>query len=121
MIASAKFFKAILILISIVLILTLAGPYVVLAIAKQPTPEVHSYSDSFYTTYDQVRENLARRVGKLRESGIEVVTSEHAINESEGLYIDNIYLPSTQERTNLIVLTTGVRITKTVSSVCATA
>ena len=105
---SSKLFKLIIVLVSIVMILTIVGPHAVLFIAKQPTPEKHEYSDSFCTTYDEVRENLARRVDTLRESGVEVISDAYAINEAEGLYIDNIYLPSTSERTNLILITTGV-------------
>ena len=100
--------RILLVLISMVLLLTLVGPSIVLAIAKQPTPESHTYSDSFYTTYEDVRENLDRRVESLRKKGITVEQSEYAVNAAENLYIDNIYLPSTGEKTNLIVLTTGV-------------
>ena len=91
-----------------VLLLTLVGPSIVLAIAKQPEPESHTYSDSFYTTYEEVRAHLDERVAALRNSGVTVVESEYAINAEENLYIDNIYLPSTGKKTNLIVLTTGV-------------
>ena len=93
---------------SLVLLLTLIGPSVVLAIAKQPTPEGHTYSDKFYTTYEEVRANLNSRVEKLRKSGVEVQQSEYAVNAAENLYIDNIYLPASGNKTNLIVLTTGV-------------
>ena len=100
--------RILLVLISMVLLLTLVGPSIVLAIAKQPEPESHTYSDSFYTTYEEVRAHLDERVAALRNSGVAVVESEYAINAEENLYIDNIYLPSTGEKTNLIVLTTGV-------------
>lgn len=95
-------------MIALVLVLTILGPVVILSIVKQPTPEVHEYSESFYTTYEEVRANLDRRVDSLRSKGIEVVKSEHAVNADEGLYIDNILLPAKGEHTNLIVLTTGV-------------
>ena len=100
--------RILLVLISMVLLLTLIGPSIVLAIAKQPEPESHTYSESFYTTYEEVRANLNRRVESLRQKGVEVHRSEYAVNAGENLYIDNIYLPSTGEKTNLIVLTTGV-------------
>ncbi len=96
------------VLTSLALLLTLIGPSIVLAIAKQPTPGSHTYSESFYTTYEDVRENLNRRVEKLRGKGITVEQSEYAVNAAENLYIDNIYLPSSEKNTNLIVLTTGV-------------
>ena len=100
--------RVMLVLISVVLLATLIGPSIVLAIAKQPATKSHNYSDSFYTTYEEVRENLDRRVEKLRASGIEVQQSEYAVNAAENLYIDNIYLPASGEKTNLIILTTGV-------------
>ncbi len=93
---------------SVILLLTILCPYAVLAMAKQPTPESHTYSESFYTTYEDVRENLNRRVEKLRSKGITVEQSEYAVNAAENLYIDNIYLPASEKNTNLIVLTTGV-------------
>ena len=96
------------VLTAVVLLLTLIGPSIVLAIAKQPTPVSHTYSKSFYTTYEDVRENLDRRVESLRKKGITVEQSEYAVNAAENLYIDNIYLPASQNKTNLIVLTTGV-------------
>ena len=96
------------VLTAIVLLLTLIGPSVVLAIAKQPATKVHEYSDSFYTTYEEVRANLDRRVESLRANGIEVQKSEYAVNAADDLYIDNIYLPASGEKTNLIILTTGV-------------
>ena len=40
--------------------------------------------------------------------GLNAEKYSHAIDESDGLYIDTFYLPSAAEQTNLIVLTTGV-------------
>ena len=100
--------RILLVLISMVLLLTLIGPSIVLAIAKQPTPTSHTYSESFYTTYEDVRANLNRRVESLRQKGVEVHQSEYAVNAEENLYIDNIYLPASGEKTNLIIITTGV-------------
>jgi hypothetical protein len=62
----------------------------------------------FFTSYEEVRANLDKRVNDLKLKNIEVHKSEYAVNAKEGLYIDNIYLPSTNEQTNLIVITTGV-------------
>ena len=96
-------------LLIIVLLLTFAGPYAVLALARQETPAAeYAYSESFYTGYDEIRAHLAERVASLRAQGITVETSEHAIDAADGLYIDNVYLPATEQSTNLIVLTTGV-------------
>ena len=107
-ICDKRVIRCLIILTALILLLSLIGPSVVLAIAKQPATTTHEYSDSFYTTYEEVRENLDRRVEKLRANGATVVVSEYAVNASEDLYIDNIYLPASGEKTNLIILTTGV-------------
>lgn len=103
-----RLFKTLTVLVAILLICTFIGPYAVLAIAKQPAAQSEIYNRKFSTTYEEVREHLSSRVAYLREKGVEVVTSEYAVNAAENLYIDNIYLPSKGEQTNLIVLTTGV-------------
>ena len=100
--------RAAILLTAIVLILTFVGPSVVLAIATQPETKTHEYSDSFYTTYEEVRANLNRRVESLRDGGAEVYQTEYAVNAEDGLYIDNIFIPAKKESTNLIILTTGV-------------
>ena len=101
--------KFLIISISIVLILTLLGPYVVLGLARQETPaDSYSYSDSFYTSYDEIRAHLLDRVSSLRNAGINVEHNSYAVNESDGLYIDKIFLPSSGKTKNLVLLTTGV-------------
>ena len=101
--------KFIITLVSVLLLLSVAGPYVVLMVAEQETPaDSYSYSDSFYDSYDEIRANLLNRVDSLVQDGITVEHSIYAIDESDGLYIDKVYLPSSGERTNLIFLTTGV-------------
>ena len=106
---SSGLFKLVLILVAIALVLTLAGPYAVLALARQPKPATdYEYADSFLTSYDAIRTHLEERIDILRNDGITVEYSEYAVDESDNLYIDNIYLPSTGDKTNLIVLTTGV-------------
>ena len=93
----------------IVVVLSVIGPHLVLKIARQPeVAESYSYSESFYTTYDEIRNHLKDCVNLLRSNNINVEVNEYAIDKSDNLYIDNIYLPSTNEHTNLIVLTTGV-------------
>ena len=101
-------FKFILIVAIIAIILTIFGPYLVLKLAKQPEPGVHEYSDVFFNSYDEVRAHLNERVELLQQQGIEVVKESYAIDASDDLYVDNIYIPSTSERKNLILLTTGV-------------
>ena len=103
------FLKLVTVLVSLALLLTLAGPYAVLAMARQPEAESgYEYADSFLTTYDEIRGHLEERIALLRQDGVTVEYSEYAVNESDDLYIDNIYLPSSDKKTNLIVLTTGV-------------
>ena len=93
----------------ILLVLTFVGPYVVLAIARQETPaDNYNYKESFYTTYEEIRQHLGERVESLKKSGIVVEYNTYAVNAEDDLYIDNIYLPATEETTNLILLTTGV-------------
>ena len=97
------------ILLCLVLLLTIFGPHLVLLSARQPAvADSYAYSDYFFNTYDQVRENLQNRVTKLKDAGIAVQVSVYAIDEADGLYIDNLYLPANQENKNLIILTTGV-------------
>ena len=40
--------------------------------------------------------------------GEQVELYSYPIDETEGLYIDNAYIPSKEEQTNLVVVTTGV-------------
>ena len=105
---SKKFIIPTSIIAGILLLCTLVGPHLVLLAVRQPATQPHKYSEYFYNTYEEVRAHLAQRVEKLKESGIEVEHKTHAIDESDNLYIDNIYLPASEENTNLIVLTTGV-------------
>ena len=92
-------------ILAVLLILaTVIGPYLILSAARQPEPaQTYAYSDSFLTTYDQVREHLQQLTDEL---GVEI--SSYPVNEAEGLYIDAFYLPAAGEKTNLVVLTTGV-------------
>ena len=93
----------------IILVLTIAGPQLVLKGARQPeVAESYSYSESFQNSYDGIRSHLKEKVALLKEDGIKVETSEYAIDESDGLYIDNIYIPAEEEKENLVVITTGV-------------
>ena len=106
---TSRLIKLVVALVVLATVLTAFGPYLVLALARQENPENNfKYADSFLTTYDEVREKLESRIESLRASGITVEYSEYAVDESDNLYIDNIYLPSTGDKTNLIVLTTGV-------------
>ena len=97
------------ILLAVAVLLTVVGPYAVLAAARQPAvADSYAYSDAFHNTYDAVRTALQQRVAKLRAANVEVQVSEYAVDAEDDLYIDNIYLPATAARKNLIILTTGV-------------
>lgn len=99
-----KLFWIVGILLVLVILVSLIGPSIVLVAVRQPEPATeYSYSDAFCTTYDEVRVRLQSLAASLKAE-----TYTHAIDESDDLYIDTYYLPSAQEQTNLIVLTTGV-------------
>ena len=89
---------------AIALLATLLGPSIILAIVRQPKPaDDYAFSEAFLTGYDEVRTHLQQMMGTL---GAE--SYSHPIDESDGLYIDTYYFPSTGQQTNLILLTTGV-------------
>ena len=97
------------VLACVAVLLTVAGPHLVLLAARQPeVAETYAYSDSFSTTYEEVRANLQKLVENLRGKDVAVTVSRYAVDESDGLYIDNLYVPATKEEKNLIILTTGV-------------
>ncbi len=92
------------IILALVLLASLIGPHIVLSAAMQePVAESYAYSEYFFNEYDQVRRHFAARANEL-----EAQTYSHTINEDDGLYIDCMYLPAKADKTNLIVLTTGV-------------
>ena len=105
---SKKFIVTACVCLAIYLFCTAVMPHIILAIVRQPELEEHAYSDYFLTTYEEVRTHLADRVQSLKKSGITVEHEAYAIDESDDLYVDGIYLPATEKYTNLIVLTTGV-------------
>ena len=97
-----------LVLVAVIILCTFLGPLLVLELVRQHEPEDHEYKDSFFYDYYEVRANLEKRITSLENSGITVVHTEYAIDESDDLYIDNVLIPATEENTNLLVLTTGV-------------
>ena len=105
---SKKFIITTSIIVAVILLCSIIGPYIILAAVRQPVPEEHKYSEYFYTTYEEVRAHLFERVESLKQSGVAVEHNAYAIDESDELYIDNVYLPASETNTNLIVLTTGV-------------
>ena len=97
------------ILASVLLLATLIGPGLILNAVRQEEPaDSYAYSESFLTSYDDIRVHLQEKMEGLRADGVSVEASSYAVDASDDLYIDTFYLPSRQERTNLIVLTTGV-------------
>lgn len=106
----SKLIKRLIIAVCIIaVLLTAVGPQLVLMAARQPeVADEYSYSEYFYNSYDDIRSHLKDRVNLLKKDGITVEVSEYAVDESDNLYIDNIYLPSNGTKDNLIVLTTGV-------------
>ena len=99
-----RFFWTAGVLLVLVLLASIIGPGIILSAVRQPeVEENYAYSDSFYDSYEEIRTHLQELTGEL---GVEI--SSYAVDENDGLYIDSFYLPSTEEKTNLIVLTTGV-------------
>lgn len=97
------------IIVALVILTSFAGPYLVLLGARQPEVEAeYAYSQYFYNGYEEIRAHLKDRVSALRKDGVNVEVKDFAVDKSDDLYIDNIYLPSQNQRDNLIVLTTGV-------------
>ena len=92
------------ILALLALLATLIGPRIILAAVRQPEPESgFAYSESFYESYEEIRSHLQELTADL---GVEI--SSYPVNAADDLYIDAFYLPSRGEKTNLVVLTTGV-------------
>ena len=105
--------KALLVIVSVIAIIaisaTIVGPFAVLKGARQvEVADEYNYSESFLNSYEDVRENVQKRIATLKKDGVKVKYTEYAIDESDNLYIDNFYIPAEKENKNLIVLTTGV-------------
>ena len=97
------------ILVAVIVLATLIGPILILNAVRQPqSGENYAYKESFYNNYEDVRLHLQELTADLQADGIAVESASYAINESDGLYIDSFYLPSTGEKSNLVILTTGV-------------
>ena len=92
------------VLLALVLLATFLGPHLILSAVRQPEPAAsYTYSGSFYDSYEEVREHLQDLT---KELGVELFS--HPVDAADDLYIDSFYLPAGSEKTNLIVLTTGV-------------
>ena len=100
---------AIIIIVAVILVATWVVPYIILIVdSQEKVADSYAYSEVFFDEYDEVREHLLATVDNLKNQGIETDLYSHAIDVEEDLYIDTIYLPSSTEQKNLVVLTTGV-------------
>ena len=101
--------KVLAVLLCLTVLITLLGPQILLKSAMQPAVETeYAYSEAFCTTYEQVRERLQQRVQHLQTAGVTTEQESYPVDAEDDLYIDTLYLPSNGEKTNLVVLTTGV-------------
>ena len=99
-----KLLSIVAVLAVLILAATLIGPGLILNAVRQRSPAAeYAYSEAFLNDYENVRTHLQELM-----DGLGAESHPHAVDESDGLYIDTYYLPSTAEQTNLIVLTTGV-------------
>lgn len=97
------------IILVFVLLCTWIAPHLILMADRQEeVAEEYTYSEYFYDEYDDVRKHLLDKVDELKAAGHTVQLGSHAIDATDGLYIDSIYIPATEVQTNLIVITTGV-------------
>ena len=97
------------VILVLILLCTAIGPHIILALDKQEEVAAeYNYSEVFFDEYDDVRAHLLDTVDELKQDGHNVQLSSHAIDESDGLYIDTIFIPATEKQTNLVVITTGV-------------
>ena len=97
------------IILVVVLLASIIMPHIILILDRQEeVAEEYAYSDVFFDEYEDVRAHLNETVSILKDKGYNVELYSQPINADDDLYIDNIYIPSNEEQTNLIVLTTGV-------------
>ena len=97
------------IILAIVILASVIMPHIILMLDKQEdVADEYAYSEVFFDEYEDVRAHLADTVDSLKSQGYNVEFYSQAIDVEDDLYIDNLYIPSNEEQTNLIVLTTGV-------------
>lgn len=103
-----KLWIAVGVIMAVLLLCTLLVPHIILKVdTQEPVAEEYAYSDVFFNEYEEVRAHFLDKVAQLEASGITTESESYAIDETEGLYIDTVYVPA-NEKKNLIVLTTGV-------------
>ena len=97
------------IILVVVLLASIIMPHIILILDRQEeVAEEYAYSDVYFDEYEDARAHLNETVSILKDKGYNVELYSQPINADDDLYIDNIYIPSNEEQTNLIVLTTGV-------------
>jgi len=96
-------------IITILFLVTLIAPQLILMADKQEkAADEYAYSEVFFNEYNEVRAHLLEKVDELNVEGITTELYSYPLSKDDDLYIDTIYMPSTDKQTNLIVLTTGV-------------
>ena len=97
------------IIVGILVLATLIGPGIILkAVRQEAKADEYAYSEVFFDEYDEVRAHFLDTVKAFEEAGVEHELYSYELDSEDGLYIDTLYLPSKEEQTNLVVLTTGV-------------
>ena len=97
------------VVVGLLLLATLIGPSLILKADRQEAKaDEYAYSEVFFDEYDEVRAHFLDTVKAFEDAGVEHELYSYEIAQEEGLYIDTLYLPSKEEQTNLVVLTTGV-------------
>ena len=97
------------IILAIVILASVIMPHIILMLDKQEdVADEYAYSEVFFDEYEDVRAHFTDTVDSLKSQGYNVEFYSQAIGVEDDLYIDNLYIPSNEEQTNLIVLTTGV-------------
>ena len=96
-------------ILAAVLLVSWIAPHLILLVDRQEeVADTYAYSDVFFDEYEDARNHLLQKVDSLASQGYPLELYSYPIDETEDLYIDNIYIPSENKKSNLIVLTTGV-------------
>lgn len=97
------------IILVIVILASIIMPHIILMLDRQEAvADEYTYSEVFFDEYEDVRAHLTETVDALKAEGYTVEFYSEPVGVEDDLYIDNIYIPSKEKQTNLIVLTTGV-------------
>ena len=97
------------VVVGLLLLATLIGPSLILKADRQEAKaDEYAYSEVFFDEYDEVRAHFLDTVKAFEDAGVEYELDSYEIDYEDGLYIDSLYIPSKEEQTNLVVLTTGV-------------